>query len=505
MRFRTKQMLIFSLLIALICSALMIFLLVFHKNRVVREAKSRRSSLAMHLYDDIINMVYDEDTMQLTAIISNIRNSVNYIDYIFVIGNDGHLLAHTFDGGFPPELFNANFLAADKQASSKLLITNKGRVRDFAVHTAKHMQGEIHIGMNEEIFYEQINDSIKIAINMIIISLAFSLLLVYVIFGYLSKPFENLSLGMKKVENGDLEYRLEEKGSYEVLNLFRGYNRMTESILNSTISLKQANDNLTNILNSFTDGVYIIDKEYDIKFVNLASTKDFGQFDGEKCYKYFNDRNEVCPWCKNDDVFAGKTIRREWYSSKNQKTYETIDIPLTLADGSIGKLEIFHDITRRKKTEDALRKEHNFSQSIIDTAQTIILILNRDGTIAEFNPYMENLSGYNIEEVRGKDWFETFLPERYRQKTGELFTKAVSGINTKGNINPIVTRNGKELTIEWFDHTLKDEKGNITGILSTGQDITERRTMEESSSGSLKKWRPSALWPAGSHMISTTC
>ncbi|MDI6688071.1 MAG: PAS domain S-box protein [Desulfobacterales bacterium] len=479
MRFRTKQMLIFSLLIALICSAFMVFLLVFHKSRVVKEAEHRRSSLAMHLHDDIIDMVYTGDVLQLTATIRNIRNSVNYLEYIFIIDHSGHLLAHTFDGGFPPELFNANFLEADKPASSKLLMINKGRIRDFAVRTSKHMPGEIHIGMNEEIFYEQINDFIKMTINVAIIGLAFSLLMVYVISGYLSKPFEALGLGMKKIENGDLGYRLEEKGGYEVLNLFRGYNRMTESILNFTISLKQANDNLTNILNSFTDGIYIIDKEYNIKFMNVASKKDFGPFDGEKCYKYFNNLDEVCPWCKNDDVFTGKTIRWEWYSFKSKKTYEMTDTPMTLPDGSIGKLEMFHDITKRKETEDALRKERDFSQSIIDTAQTIILVLNSDGTIAEFNPYMEKLSGYSIEEVRGKDWFETFLPERHRKEIGELFTKAISDIPTKGNINPIVTRNGKELMIEWFDHTLKDEKGNITGILATGQDITERRNMEE--------------------------
>ena len=98
-------------------------------------------------------------------------------------------------------------------------MTNKGRVRDFAMRTARHMQGEIHVGMNEEVFYKQINDFVKMTIIMTIVCLALGLFLVYAISGYLSKPLENLSLGMKKTENGDLEYRLEEKGDYEVLNL----------------------------------------------------------------------------------------------------------------------------------------------------------------------------------------------------------------------------------------------------------------------------------------------
>jgi PAS domain S-box-containing protein len=479
MRFRTKLMLIFSLLIVLICSAFLVFALVFYKNSMVEKTEYRRASLATHLHNDIINMVYTGDVLQLTAALRNICKDVTYIDYIFVIDDDGHLLAHTFDTVFPSELFNANLLSADKTASSRLLLTSKGRVRDFAMRTARHMQGEIHVGMNEEVFYKQINDFVKMTIIMTIVCLALGLFLVYAISGYLSKPLKNLSLGMKKIENGDLEYRLEEKGDYEVLNLLQGYNRMTESILDSTTRLQQAKDNLTNTLNSMEDGVYIVNQEHDIKFVNSALIKDFGPFEGKKCYKYFHDLDEVCSWCKNDDVFAGKTVRWEWYSLKNQKTYDLIDTPLTLPDGSIGKLEIFRDITERKQAEEALRKERNFSQSIIDTAQTIILVLNPDGSIAEFNPYMEKLSGYSIEEVRGKDWFETFLPEHDRQKIGELFTKAISDIKIEGNINPIVTRDGKELTIEWFDRTLKDKNGDITGILSIGQDITERRNIEE--------------------------
>ncbi|MCJ7616821.1 MAG: HAMP domain-containing protein, partial [Desulfobacterales bacterium] len=286
MRFRTKQMLIFSFLMALICIAFLVFSLGFYKNRIIEEAEYRRSSLAVHLHSEIIDMVYAGDVLQLNAFIMSIRNDLTYIDYIFIIGDDGHLLAHTFDTGFPSELFNVNFLPADKTASSRLLLTNKGRIRDFAIRTARHMPGEIHVGMNEEVFYKHVNDSVKMTIIITIVCLALGLFLVYVISAYLSKPLENLRLGMKKIEQGDLEYHLEEKGDYEILKLVRGYNRMTNSILDSTTRLQQANDNLTNILNSMTDGVYIVNQEHDIKFVNSVLTKDFCPFEGKKCYKY---------------------------------------------------------------------------------------------------------------------------------------------------------------------------------------------------------------------------
>jgi signal transduction histidine kinase len=49
---------------------------------------------------------------------------------------------------------------------------------------------------------------------------------------------------------------------------------------------------------------------------------------------------------------AGKTVRWEWYSLKNERTYDLIDTPLKNPDGSISKLEIFRDITERKRAEE---------------------------------------------------------------------------------------------------------------------------------------------------------
>jgi PAS domain S-box-containing protein len=148
------------------------------------------------------------------------------------------------------------------------------------------------------------------------------------------------------------------------------------------------------------------------------------------------------------------------------------------ADGWIGTL-IIRDITERKLTEEALQEEREFAEGLIETAQTIVLVLDTEGRVVRFNPYMEEISGYRLEEVQGKDWFSTFLPERDQNRTREVFSKAIRSIQTRGNINPIVTKNGHEREIEWCDKTLKDADGNVLGLLSIGQDVTERKRAEE--------------------------
>jgi len=137
------------------------------------------------------------------------------------------------------------------------------------------------------------------------------------------------------------------------------------------------------------------------------------------------------------------------------------------------------DITERKQVEEALSREKLFAESLVDTAQTIILVLDTSGHIVTFNSYMERICGYRLEEVVGKDWFSTFLPKDKQAKTSEIFQRALGDIQTKGNIDEIVTKDGRIRTVEWFDKTLKDTGDRIVGLLSTGQDITERKQTED--------------------------
>ena len=69
-------------------------------------------------------------------------------------------------------------------------------------------------------------------------------------------------------------------------------------------ALRFERDNLRNIFESIEDGIYIVNQQYDIQYVNHVLVKDFGYYEGRKCYEYFHDRDEVCPWCKNHQESA---------------------------------------------------------------------------------------------------------------------------------------------------------------------------------------------------------
>jgi PAS domain S-box-containing protein len=128
-------------------------------------------------------------------------------------------------------------------------------------------------------------------------------------------------------------------------------------------SLQREHDKLMSILNTIPNGVYIVNKQYDIEYINPVIENIFGPVEKRKCYMYFHDRTKVCPWCKNPDVFAGNSAQWEWYSFKNNRYYEMFGTPIKNIDGSISKFEIFHDVTERKQTEEALKQAKEQAES----------------------------------------------------------------------------------------------------------------------------------------------
>jgi PAS domain S-box-containing protein len=141
---------------------------------------------------------------------------------------------------------------------------------------------------------------------------------------------------------------------------------------------------LNSIMEAMPDGVYIVNSNHNIEYVNPVLLKEFGPVAGRKCFQYFHNRSEVCPWCKNSEVFVGKSVTWEWESTKTGRIYELFDTPLVNADGSISKFEIFYDITEHKRLEESLRRAERVS-SLLNKISMIFL------TVPDKNMYSEVL------------------------------------------------------------------------------------------------------------------
>lgn len=127
----------------------------------------------------------------------------------------------------------------------------------------------------------------------------------------------------------------------------------------------------------------------------------------------------------------------------------------------------------------ALRSERDFSARLVDTAPAIILVLDPAGAIQQVNPFFEQLTGWRLDELRGRDWFATCLPERDRDRIRTFYQVATEDVRIRDYTNPILTRSGEEREVEWTNQALHDDAGRLTGLLAVGLDVTERQQAHE--------------------------
>ncbi len=132
-----------------------------------------------------------------------------------------------------------------------------------------------------------------------------------------------------------------------------------------------------------------------------------------------------------------------------------------------------------RNSQDTLRQERDFAESLIQTAQTIVLLLDTQGRVIRFNRYFEQLSGYSMADARGADWFSTFVPDREREIARDYFHRVVTTTYVDPYISPILTKQGLECDVRWSVTTLADASGEVAGVLACGQDVTDLNRAQE--------------------------
>lgn len=156
----------------------------------------------------------------------------------------------------------------------------------------------------------------------------------------------------------------------------------------------------------------------------------------------------------------------------NKLTYEELE-------RKIERLE--KEVDDRKQTETELQEERDRAQRYLEIAGVILVVLNSDQTVQLINRKGCEVLGYEPAEIVGRNWFDIFVPEKDRERTRAVFAQLISGKIDPIEYfeNPVLTKNKEERIISWHNTVLCEQGGNIIATLSSGEDITERKRVEE--------------------------
>jgi two-component system, cell cycle sensor histidine kinase and response regulator CckA len=161
-----------------------------------------------------------------------------------------------------------------------------------------------------------------------------------------------------------------------------------------------------------------------------------------------------------------------------QHWWTTLKFLIDQEDGPplIGGIAI--DISPRMRAEQALRASEDRYRSLVELAASVIVVVDVDGRIAEFNREAETFFGLPREDALGRNYLDVCVSESQRQAVASDLARIRAGESLQGRESGFVQRDGTHKSFLWNATRLTDSSAEEPSLLVIGQDISELRRLE---------------------------
>lgn len=236
---------------------------------------------------------------------------------------------------------------------------------------------------------------------------------------------------------------------------------------------------LIDVLDSLEDGIYVINNNYIVEFMNKAMVKVFGDGTGKKCHQVINGSDDVCPWCTSIDVFEkGETSHEEVHIAALGKTYDLLDLPLRNKDGSISKLSIYRDITSSKDQEKRLRASEQNYRRLFENVGVGVYVSSKRGKFLNANRALLDMLGYeNKVEFLGIDIKQDlYINPEDRKKFQEMIEPHGRVVDYEVDFK---RKDGTPIPVLMTANVRMSQTGTILGYEGICVDQSQRQQMEK--------------------------
>ena len=194
------------------------------------------------------------------------------------------------------------------------------------------------------------------------------------------------------------------------------------------------------------------------------------------------------------DETREKHIVRDFETSFRRKDGKSVAVLLNTDLIDFGNqrgvlLTSIRDISNLKHIEEELIKERDFTNAILDTAELLILVLDKEGRITKSNKACEKITGYSFREIQGRSFWEVLSSEPDAAR--ERIQQFLKGIYPAINESVWISKGGAKRLVSWTMTVLLEKEAGVKYVVVTGVDITERRQAEnelQDANKKLKSW-----------------
>jgi len=417
------------------------------------------------------------------------------LEYVFVAGFENELFAHSFEGGFPPDLYiqkhnTENFI--------RYLDTGKGPVMEICAPLIKNLTAHVHIGLNESSLYAQAKALRNRILLLTLIMVLIAVLITVIVSRRITRPLGRLVDSMREYGNkGTIGQLKISSGGMEVKKLAVTFQEMIQELEQSSKALQEAND----IINMSPAVAFLWKNEegWPVEYVTDNVLELFGYTAREMTSGTVSYAELVHP----EDI---KTIANELARFSSMEPCEDFvrePYRIIAKDGTVkwlddhthirrdeqGNITHYHgiviDITNRKKVENALKKSEEQHRTLLYSIPQKIFYKNKDSVYISCNKHYANDLKIAPEDIAGKSDFD-FYPKELAEKY-QNDDKGIIASGKTEDMDEKYINDEQEYWIQIIKTPIKGSDSTVTGILGIFWDIADRKVAAEKIKASLKE------------------
>jgi len=252
-------------------------------------------------------------------------------------------------------------------------------------------------------------------------------------------------------------------------------------------ALRETKDYLHNLLNYANTPVIVWDNEQKISLFNNAFEALTGYKKGSMLRRSID---VLFPPLQKTEIL--QTIERAMAGEK----WQSVEVPILCKDGEtrialwnsanvqdkagniVGTIAQGQDITERKESEEALRETKDYLDNLLNYANAPVIVWDNEQKISLFNNAFEALTGYKKGSMLGRS-IDVLFPPLQKTEILQTIERAMAGEKWQSVEVPILCKDGETRIALWNSANVQDKAGNIVGTIAQGQDITERKRLQE--------------------------
>jgi PAS domain S-box-containing protein len=234
------------------------------------------------------------------------------------------------------------------------------------------------------------------------------------------------------------------------------------------------------ILETMQGAVIVVDREGRIRVVNRVALELLGYLKSELLGRDLASVLTV-PGALVEAVRSGRRAAAHevvWVGKGEQQHDVSLSASLLTDDRNetpLGVVYVAHDITARKRAEDALFQEKTFSDTVINSLPGIFYVYDETGHLVRWNNNHEAKTGYSADELRRRNFLDWFRKDE-QLRIQEDFQSVLQDGEAAGEYH-LVIKDGTN--VPYF---LTGSRFTMAGkryVIGVGIDITERKRADE--------------------------